>query len=195
MTIKTFLQLKLTRRGSIGTPLPQVECRIADVGHAKRTADPDEVGELLVRGPIVVNGYYGNPQATTEAIESDGWLHTGDLARIDNEGYLYGVDRKRDVILAAGFTIYPAELERVISGHPAVAIVAVGRRSDELKAEVARAYVVLNNRASADENEILGYCRAHLAAYKVPRSVKFVSDLPKTSTGKTMRRLLNTLDT
>jgi long-chain acyl-CoA synthetase len=178
----------------IGIPLPQVECRIADVGDAERTADQDEVGELLVRGPIVMNGYYGNPQATTEAIESDGWLHTGDLARMDNDGYLYVVDRKKDMILTAGFNIYPAELERVISSHPAVAMVAVGSRSDELKGEVARAYVVLNNGASVDENEILGYCRAHLAAYKVPRSVKFVSDLPKTSTGKIMRRLLNRLD-
>jgi long-chain acyl-CoA synthetase len=182
------------RHGSIGIPLPQVECRIADVGDAERTADQDEVGELLVRGPIVMNGYYGNPQATTEAIESDGWLHTGDLARMDNDGYLYVVDRKKDMILTAGFNIYPAELERVISSHPAVAMVAVGSRSDELKGEVARAYVVLNNGASVDENEILGYCRAHLAAYKVPRSVKFVSDLPKTSTGKIMRRLLNRLD-
>ena len=182
------------RHGSIGIPLPRVECRIADVGNAQHTVSHDEVGELLVRGPIVMDGYYGNPQATKEVLESNGWLHTGDLARMDEDGYIWVVDRKKDMILTAGYNIYPAELERVIASHPAVAMVAVGSRSDEFKGEVARAYIVRKEGVSVDEDEILSYCRAHLAAYKVPRSVKFVLDLPKTSTGKVMRRLLNTLD-
>jgi long-chain acyl-CoA synthetase len=182
------------RHGSIGIPLPRVECRIGDVGNAQHTVSHNEVGELLVRGPIVMDGYYGNPQATKEVLEPDGWLHTGDLARMDEDGYIWVVDRKKDMILTAGYNIYPAELERVIASHPAVAMVAVGSRPDEFKGEVARAYIVQKEGVSVDEEEILSFCRAHLAAYKVPRSVKFVVDLPKTSTGKVMRRLLNTLD-
>ena len=134
------------------------------------------------------------PPATKEVLESDGWLHTGDLARTDEDGYIYVVDRKKkDMILTAGYNIYPAELERVIAGHPAV-MVADGSRSDELQGEVARAYIVRKEGISVDEHEILAYCREHRAACKVPRSVKFVSVLPRTSTGKVMRRLLNTLD-
>ena len=182
------------RHGSIGVPLPRVQCRIADVDDAHQTGISGEVGELLVRGPIVMDGYYGNPQATKAVLEPDGWLHTGDLARMDEDGYIYVVDRKKDMILTAGYNIYPAELERVIAAHPAVAMVAVGSRPDELKGETARAYIVRRDGAPLDEDEILSYCREHLAAYKVPRSVKFVSDLPKTSTGKVMRRMLSTLD-
>jgi long-chain acyl-CoA synthetase len=116
------------------------------------------------------------------------------LARADEEGYIYIVDRKKDMILTGGYNIYPAEIERVISDHPSVSMVAVGRQPDELKGEVARAYIVLKDGATADADSILAFCRAHLAAYKVPRSIKFVPDLPKTSTGKVLRRQLKTLD-
>jgi long-chain acyl-CoA synthetase len=182
------------RLGSIGVPLPYVECRIADVLEAERTLPTGDVGELMVRGPIVMKGYYGNPKATTDAIEPDGWLHTGDLARIDSDGYIYAVDRKKDMILTGGYNVYPAEIERIIAGHPEVAMVAVGSQPDETKGEVARAYIVLKNGAAPDPDSILAYCRQHLAAYKVPRSVQFVPDLPKTSTGKVLRRQLKTLD-
>lgn len=183
------------RHGSIGVALPYVECRIADAEEATRTLDADEVGELMIRGPIVMQGYYGNEKATRESIEPDGWLHTGDLARVDTEGYIFIVDRKKDMILTAGYNIYPAELERVIAAHPAIAMVAVGSELDELKGEIAKAYVVLKAGAASNEEEILAFCRQHLAAYKVPRLVQLVADLPKTSTGKIMRRKLKTLDT
>ena len=182
------------RLGSIGVPLPYVECRIADVLVAARTLPRGDIGELMVRGPIVMKGYYGNPKATADAIESDGWLHTGDLARMDSDGYIYVVDRKKDMILTGGYNVYPAEIERIIAGHPGVAMVAVGSQPDENKGEVARAYIVLKNGAAPDSDSILAYCRQHLAAYKVPRSVQFVPDLPKTSTGKVLRRQLKTLD-
>jgi long-chain acyl-CoA synthetase len=184
----------LNRHGSIGVPLPYVECQVADPCNASRTMPYGEVGELMVRGPIVMKGYYGNPAATRATIEQDGWLHSGDLARADEEGYIYIVDRKKDMILTGGYNIYPAEIERVISDHPSVSMVAVGRQPDELKGEVARAYIVLKDGATADADSILAFCRAHLAAYKVPRSIKFVPDLPKTSTGKVLRRQLKTLD-
>ena len=182
------------RHGSIGIQLPHVECRIADIEDASKTLPADEVGELMVRGPIVMQGYYGNEAATRETIEPDGWLHSGDLAQQDEDGYLWIVDRKKDLILTAGYNVYPAELERVIAMHPAVALVAVGPQPDEMKGEIAKAYVVLKPGATADEESIVAHCREHLAAYKVPRAIQFVDDVPKTSTGKIMRRELKTLD-
>ena len=184
----------INRHGSIGVPLPYVEARISGTDDAKHSTEREEVGELLVRGPIVMQGYYGNEKATRETIEPDGWLHTGDLARMDADGYIHVVDRKKDMILTAGYNVYPAELERVIAAHPAVAMVAVGGQPDELKGEIAKAYIVLKTGVTADEASILEFCRERLAAYKVPRRVQFVPDLPKTSTGKIMRRQLRTLD-
>jgi long-chain acyl-CoA synthetase len=180
--------------GSIGIPLPHVEARIADVGDVARTTPRGEVGELMIRGPIVMQGYYGNEEATRAAIEPDGWLHTGDLASMDEGGAIFIVDRKKDMINTGGFKVYPAEIERVIAAHPSVAMVAVGSQLDEFKGETAKAYVVLKAGASADADAILNFCRDQLAAYKTPRSLQFVADLPKTSTGKIMRRELHKLD-
>ena len=148
----------------------------------------------MVRGPIVMLGYYGNPEATADTIEPDGWLHTGDVAVADDEGHFFIVDRRKDMILTGGYNVYPAEIERVISSHPAVAMVAVGSQPDELRGELARAYVVLRPGARATEQDLIDHCRPRLAAYKLPRSVIFVNDLPKTSTGKIMRRELRKLD-
>lgn len=182
------------RHGSIGVPLPGVECRIAAVDDGAITLPPGEVGELMVRGSLVMQGYYGKEEETRKAIEADGWLHTGDLARMDPDGYFYVVDRKNDMIITGGFNVYPAELERVLAAHPAVALVAVGSQPDDLKGEVAKAYVVRKLEANVTEEEIIAFCRDHLAAYKLPRAVQFVDDLPKTSTGKIMRRALKSLD-
>lgn len=184
----------VNRHGSIGIGLPYVETCITAAEDASVNLGPNEVGELMVRGPIVMRGYYDNEPATREAIEPDGWLHTGDLASVDYDGYIHVVDRKKDMILTAGYNVYPAELERVIAGHPGVALVAVGSRPDELKGEIAKAYVVAKSGIEVTEDSILSFCRERLAAYKVPRKVQFVADLPKTSTGKVMRRQLKTLD-
>jgi long-chain acyl-CoA synthetase len=154
----------------------------------------DDVGELMVRGPIVMQGYFGNEEKTRETIEPDGWLHTGDLARMDDDGCIFIVDRKKDMILTAGYNVYPAEIERVVAGHPAVALVAVGSVDDEVKGELAKAYIVLKDGETATESEIIEFCRGSLAAYKVPRHVKFVDSVPTTSSGKVMRRMLRTLD-
>jgi long-chain acyl-CoA synthetase len=180
--------------GSIGVALPGVEVRVASFEDASVTMAPDAPGELMVRGPIVMLGYYGNDVATRETIEPDGWLHTGDVAVSDPYGRFSIVDRRKDMIITGGYNVYPAEIERVIAGHPAVAMVAVGSQADEVKGELARAYVVLRAGTSATEAEIIDHCRPHLAAYKLPRSVQFVDDLPKTSTGKIMRRELRKLD-
>ena len=182
------------RHGSIGIPLPYTEMRIAAVDDAGTTLPAGEVGELMARGPLTMQGYYGNDAATAETMEDDGWLHTGDLASMDEDGYIFIVDRKKDMILTAGYNVYPAELERVIAAHPAVALVAVGPRADENKGEIAKAYIVLKTGAEGDAEDIIAFCRGELAAYKLPREIQFVADLPKTSTGKVMRRELHTLD-
>jgi len=179
--------------GSIGVALPGVEVRVASFEDPARTVATGAPGELMVRGPVVMQGYYGNEAATRETIEPDGWLHTGDVAVADAAGYFRIVDRRKDMIITAGYNVYPAEIERVLAAHPAVAMVAVGAIADEMKGELARAYVVLRPGATAAEAELIEHCRAHLAAYKLPRSVRFVADLPKTSTGKIMRRELRTL--
>ena len=180
--------------GSIGFALPGAELRVAAIDDAGVTVPDGEPGELMIRGPLVMLGYYGNEPATKAAIEPDGWLHTGDIATRDDEGHYFIVDRKKDLILTGGFNVYPAEIERVVASHPAVAMVAVGSVPDDTLGELARAYVVLRPGATATQTEIIEHCRPHLAAYKLPRSVRFVPDLPKTSTGKVMRRELKTLD-
>ncbi|MGO9371246.1 MAG: class I adenylate-forming enzyme family protein [Syntrophobacteraceae bacterium] len=176
--------------GSIGVPLPYTEAKIVDAEDAAKTLKAGEIGELMFRGPIVMEEYWGNEEATRETIEEDGWLHTGDICYMDEDGYIFVVDRKKDMIITAGYNIYPAELERVILKLEKVAICAVGKEPDELKGELAKAFVVLKPGERATEDEILSFCREHLANYKVPRGVYFVDDVPKTSTGKIMRRKL-----
>jgi long-chain acyl-CoA synthetase len=180
--------------GSIGFALPGVEARVGALDDPAATVPDGEPGELMIRGPLVMLGYYGNEGATRAAIEPDGWLHTGDIASRDDEGHYFIVDRRKDLIITGGFNVYPAEIERVAASHPAVAMVAVGSVPDGTLGELACAYVVLRPGSSATQAEIIEHCRPHLAAYKLPRSVRFVPDLPKTSTGKVMRRELKTLD-
>ncbi len=182
------------RHGSIGVALPFCETRIVSTENAQQELKPGEIGELLFRGPLVMIGYYNKEEATREAIDAEGWLHTGDVAQIDERGFIHIVDRKKDMILTAGYNIYPAELERVIATHPAVSMSAVGGVPDSQKGEIPKAYIVLKEGAYVGEDEIIAHCRKSLAAYKVPRAVKFVDDLPKTSSGKIMRRALRELD-
>ncbi|MCH2167956.1 MAG: AMP-binding protein [Oceanicola sp.] len=182
------------KHGSIGCALPYCELRIADAEDAGITMPRGEVGELMVRGPIVMMGYYNNEEKTRETLEPDGWLHTGDLGTMDADGCVYIVDRKKDMILTGGYNVYPAEIERVLAAHPAVALAAVGKLPDDIKGEIAKAYIVLKTGAECTEEAIISFCREELAAYKCPRAVQFVEDVPKTSTGKIMRRELHTLD-
>nr|WP_300047150.1 AMP-binding protein [uncultured Nocardioides sp.] len=175
--------------GSIGVSLPGNELKVVDVEDISVECGPDRPGELLARGPLVTMGYFNNPEATRETITADGWLRTGDVATHDGAGRFFVVDRLKDLILTGGYNVYPAEIERVLIGHPAVALVAVGREPHEVKGEVAHAYVVPTGERPTVE-ELLAYCRERLAAYKVPRAIHFVDDLPTTSSGKLMRRML-----
>ena len=178
------------RHGSIGFPVPGIEARIADLADPTQDADPGAAGELMVRGIQVTNGYWNDKAATGSAIDAHGWLATGDIGRRDGQGYYYVVDRKKDLIITAGYNIYPAELERVIAMHPDVAMVAVAGVEDAEKGELAWAFIVPHDNAKADDQDIITFCRERLASYKVPRRVLFVDTLPKTSTGKIMRRKL-----
>lgn len=178
------------RHGSIGLPVPGVEVRIADLEDSSQNAATGTAGELMVRGPLVMRGYWNNPEATAATIDADGWLASGDIASAEADGFLSIVDRKKDLIITAGYNIYPAELEQVIAMHPAVAMVAVAGVADEERGEIAKAFVVRHANASLEEAELLAHCRKHLASYKVPRLIAFTEDLPKNSTGKILRRAL-----
>ena len=182
------------KHGSIGVALPYCELRIADVEAPDTVLAQGEEGELQVRGPITMMGYYGNEEKTKDTILPSGWLRTGDIAYMDEDGCVFIVDRLKDMILTGGFNVYPAEIERVLAKHADVALAAVGKRDDDLKGEVAVAYVVLSQGAEGNKEALIEHCREQLAAYKCPRDIVFVDDVPKTSTGKIMRRELHTLD-
>nr|GLK33577.1 hypothetical protein GCM10017611_04190 [Rhodococcus wratislaviensis] len=138
-----------------------------------------------------MKSYFGNEAATREVLDKSGWLRTGDVARRDENGFLFIVDRLKDLIITGGYNIYPAEIERVLSAHPDIVMVAVGAVPDETKGELACAYVVRAHGSTLTEQEIIDFSAQHLAAYKRPRMIRFVGDLPKTSSGKIMRRKLS----
>jgi len=167
--------------GSVGFPLFHTDVKI--VREDGTECGPDEVGELLIRGPHVCAGYWNNPEATAEAFKG-GWLHTGDLAKRDAEGYYYIVGRIKDMFISGGENVYPAEIESVLYSHPAVAEAAVIGIPDPKWGEVGRAIVALRPGASVTEEELLDFCRERLARYKVPKSIIFVDALPKTGAGK-----------
>ncbi len=177
------------RAGSIGLPLPDTDARIVD--ESGRDVAPGQPGELLIRGPQVMLGYWNRPTATAEAL-CDGWLKTGDIARMDDEGYFAIVDRLKDLINTAGFKVWPREVEETIYAHEAVALVMVIGVPDDYRGEAVKACVVLKDghRGRVREAEIAEFCRARLTPYKVPRIVEFRDALPQTTTGKMLRRLL-----
>ena len=180
--------------GTIGLPYPGNSFRIVDVEDAGRELPRGEAGELMFSGPLVMIGYHNNAQATAETVTPDGWLHTGDIAIMDDDGYATIVDRKKDMILTAGFCVYPAELERVLCMHPNISFAAVGSIPDEAKGELAKAYVILRAGVEVSAVALIAHCREHLAAYKVPRAVQFVTSVPMTPSGKVMRRMLGSID-
>ncbi|NJP04262.1 MAG: long-chain fatty acid--CoA ligase [Chloroflexaceae bacterium] len=175
------------KAGSVGFPLFHVD--VAIVNDAGQPCQPDELGELLLRGPHVISGYWNNPPDTAKAIR-DGWLHTGDLARRDAEGYIFIVGRVKDMIISGGENIYPAEVESVMLGHDAVAEVALIGVPDTKWGEVGRAIVVLRPGMEVKAHELISYTRQHIAHYKVPRSIVFVSSIPKTGAGKVDKQSL-----
>jgi long-chain acyl-CoA synthetase len=177
-----------SRPGSIGVPLPGVEVRLVD--ESGREVEEGDPGEIVVRGPNVFAGYWGQEEESKAAFLEGGWLRTGDVAVRDEEGYLYLVDRKKDLIIVSGFNVYPAEVEEVLVRHDAVAEAGVIGIPDDHTGEAVKALVVLQHGAELEEKELIEFAGTYLARFKVPKVIEFVSSLPKHATGKVLRRAL-----
>jgi long-chain acyl-CoA synthetase len=175
------------KAGSIGIPVPNVQTRL--INKEGKDAGKGEVGEILFKGPNAAKGYWKLPEQTEEAIRN-GWVHTGDLAKQDEDGYFYIVGRKKDLIIVGGYNVYPREIEEVLYAHPAVYEAAVIGMADEVKGEIPKAYINLKSGQTTTEKEIVEFCKQNLAPYKVPRQVEIRSELPKSSTGKILHREL-----
>jgi len=175
------------KRGSVGIPIAGADVRV--IGEQGQLLPVTEAGEIIVRGPMVMKGYHNDPEGTRERMR-DEWLYTGDIGRFDEEGFLFHLGRKDDMIIVGGLNVFPAEIENVLKQHPRVyEVAAVGAPDKDRGAEI-RAFVVLAGSAVVTEKELISFCRQRLASYKVPRAIEFRQSLPKTSTGKIARRLL-----
>lgn len=177
----------LTKIGSVGKPLAQTDVRVVD--SFGETVPAGEVGEICVRGPQVMKGYLRNPEETARTIK-DGWLYSGDLGRFDEEGYLYIVDRKKDMIIRGGENIYPIEIEEVLYQLPEIFEAAVVGLPHEVYGEIPKAFVVLKEGKLLDEEAILAYCRTQLAKYKMPHEIEFLEELPRNASGKVLKHTL-----
>jgi long-chain acyl-CoA synthetase len=178
------------RLGSVGQPIPGVEVTVVD--DQDRALAAGDIGEVCVRSPAVMLGYHGMPEETARVLRH-GWLHTGDMGRLDADGYLYIVERKKDLIIRGGFNIYPREVEEVLYAHPAVAEAGVVGRPDALMGEEVRAFVVLKTGEQATADDLLAFCRTRLAKFKCPREIRFVEALPKSPIGKILKKELRAL--
>ena len=177
------------KEGSIGVAFPHTEIRIVDINDSNHVLGPNEEGEMLVRGPQVMQGYWNRPEETAATL-TDGWLHTGDIAYYDEDGYYYIVDRKKDLVIVGGYNVYPREVDEVLYEHPKVAeAVAVGVKHPT-RGEVLKAYVVPRPGETLTTAELTAHCRARLANYKVPKFFEFREELPKSLIGKVLRRIL-----
>lgn len=178
-----------TRTGSIGLPFPDVDCRIVSLDDGVTVLPTGEIGELVIKGPQVMKGYHNMPTETENTLR-DGWLYTGDIARMDEDGYFYIVDRKKELIKPGGYQVWPREVEEVIMKHPKVLEVGVAGIPDPYRGETVKAWVVLKPGETATVDDIREWCKKELAAFKVPTEVEFRTELPKTMVGKILRREL-----
>jgi long-chain acyl-CoA synthetase len=178
-----------SKNGSIGLPFPDTDAKIVDMEVGGEPLPAGKRGELVIRGPQVMKGYYNRPDATADVLRN-GWLYTGDIATMDEEGYFYIVDRKKDLIISGGYNIYPREIDEVLHSHPKIKeAVSVGI-PHEARGEIVKAYVVVQENEKLERCDVISFCREKLAGYKVPRQVEFRTELPKTMVGKVLRRAL-----
>jgi long-chain acyl-CoA synthetase len=181
--------LGLKKVGSIGIPFPDNDVRIVDIEDGKSDVAPGQPGEIIMKGPLIMREYWNNPQETAGQLK-DGWLYTGDIATCDEEGYMYIVDRKKDMIIAGGFNIYPREIDEVLFQHPKVAeAVSLGVK-DAYRGETVKACIVPQPGEAPTQEEIIAFCKERLAPYKVPKIVEFRESLPKSAIGKILRKIL-----
>jgi long-chain acyl-CoA synthetase len=177
------------RTGSIGLPFPDVECRIVSLEDGSTSLPAGEIGELAIRSPNVMIGYHNMPTETANTLR-DGWLYTGDIAKMDEDGYFYIVDRKKELIKPGGYQVWPREVEEVLADHPKVMEVGVAGVPDAYRGETVKAWVVPNEGADVTEEELKEWCKQTLAPFKVPTEIEFRQELPKTTVGKVLRREL-----
>ena len=175
--------------GSVGIPVPDTDSKVVDLQDGRTDVPAGTEGELIVKGPQVMKGYWNRPDETSDMIR-DGWLHTGDIAVADKDGYFFIVGRKKDMIVAGGYNIYPDEVDRVLMGHPAVLEAATIGLPDQVRGETVKSFVVLRAGRAAAAEELIEYCRKELAAYKIPRRLEFRAELPKSTVLKVLRREL-----
>jgi long-chain acyl-CoA synthetase len=178
-----------SKAGSVGVPLPDTDCRIVDVDTGEQEMGVGEPGEILLKGPQLMSGYYKQPEETAESIRN-GWFHTADIGYMDEEGYLYIVDRKKDMIIAGGFNIYPREIDEVLYEHPKIQEACAVGLPDKYRGETVKAFVVVKEGETLTEEEVIAHCRENLTAYKMPKLIEFMDELPKSAIGKVLRREL-----
>jgi long-chain acyl-CoA synthetase len=186
-SLVTFNHISRHKVGSVGTPAGVVEVKL--VGKNGREVGPGEDGEITIHGPNVMKGYFNKPEETAKAMPK-GWLHSGDVGRFDEEGYLYIVDRIKDIIISGGLNIYPTEVEEFLYSHPAVEECAVVGIPHEEYGETVTAFIRLKESQTASDEEIIRFCEEKIASYKIPKKVFFVTDFPKTPQGKILKREL-----
>ncbi len=177
------------KAGSVGLPMPDTDCKIVSLSDGETEVEPGQPGELCIRGPQIMKGYWNKPEETAIALR-DEWLYTGDVARMDEDGYFYILERKKDMILVGGLNVYPAEIEEALYRHPAVLEAAVIGVPHEMKGEAVKAFIALKPDQSVTAEEIIEYCRTELARYKVPSQIDFIPALPRSAVGKVLRARL-----
>ncbi|NLW69307.1 MAG: long-chain fatty acid--CoA ligase, partial [Bacteriovoracaceae bacterium] len=179
--------------GTVGVPLPGTDIKIVDLDTGTRELPPKEAGEICIKGPQVMSGYYKKPEETAQALK-DGWFYTGDIGFFDEDGYLTISDRKKDMICASGFNIYPKEVDEILFGHPKILEACCIGVPDEYRGETVKAYVVVQPGETPTEQEVIAYCKGKMTGYKVPTQVEFIDQLPKSAIGKIMRREVRDMD-
>jgi long-chain acyl-CoA synthetase len=183
----------LHKPGSVGVPMPYVDIRIVDVETGTKDMPTGKPGEMIFKTPQKVSGYWHNPEETANVLR-DGWLYTGDIGYMDEDGYIFIVDRKKDVLLCSGFNVYPREIDEVLYTNPKILDACTIGVPDEKRGETVKSYVILKQGESITEQELIAYCRERLAPYKVPKILEFIDQLPRTSLGKPDREALRALE-
>ncbi|MFW9910015.1 MAG: AMP-binding protein, partial [Candidatus Thorarchaeota archaeon] len=184
------LDKELRKVGSIGLPFPSTYSKIVSLEDRKKELPYGEVGELAIKGPQIMKAYHKRPDETADVLSTDGWLFTGDIARMDPDGWTFIVDRKKDLINASGYKVWPNEVEEILFEHPKIHEAAVIGIPDETRGETVKAFIVLEKGQTATFDEIKAYCKERMAVYKIPTDVEFVDVLPKSQVGKILRREL-----
>ena len=179
--------------GSAGIPIADTDIKIVDVDTGEKELELGEVGEIIITGPQVMMGYYKKPEETAITLR-DGWIYSGDIGSFDEDGYLTIVDRKKDMIIAGGYNIYPVEIDDILYDHPKILEACTIGIPHEYRGETVKAFIVVKEGETLTEEEVLEYCRDRLAAYKAPKMIEFIDELPKTAVGKVLRRELRDME-